>query len=350
MGGHVFLSYCRDDRDYVDELAAYLGESGVPVWFDDHLAPGDQWLNELRMRIEDADAVVVVMTPAAEQSDWVRIEIQQARDAGRPILPLLLDGRPFPSLHTTHYQDVSGRRLPGEAFLARLRSAPAAPPAGLPARMADIHPDQVADVIDVREDCATATTVLALLAQMLRALLNRRVPACSAAITIGAVKVVLPREYGRRGRIRPLRVDHKIASAYETAVSQACRAIGEVADDRALARGQLRDGRDRHRVADVVLGSAEVEARVRTALHATDQARVAARALAAEVYAIGVHVCGFDLSTLVVDDLERLDGFLWDSTTRWPRKLVDAVFERSITAGDGTMLIRTPTGSGRLNY
>jgi hypothetical protein len=125
-----------------------------------------------------------------------------------------------------------------------------------------------------------------------------------------------------------------------------CRAIGEVADDKALARGYLRDERDRPRRADLVLGSAGLDTRVLAAIRTVELAQVAARALAAEVYAIGVEVCGFDLSALVVDDLERLDGFLWDSTTRWPRKLVDAVFERSITAGNGTMLVRTPIGSG----
>ena len=130
MGGHVFLSYSRDDRDYVDKLVAYLGASAVPVLFDDHLAPGDQWLDDLRRGIEEAAAVVVLMTPAAEQSDWVQIEIQQAREAGRPILPLLLEGQPFRSLRSTRFLDVRGPRLPGEALLARLRSAPAAPPPG----------------------------------------------------------------------------------------------------------------------------------------------------------------------------------------------------------------------------
>ena len=316
--------------------------------FDDHRAPGDRWLNDLRCRIEDADAVVVVMTPAAEQSDWVRIEIRAGRDAGRPIVPLLLAGEPFRSLDATGYQDVSGRRLPGEAFLARLRSAPAARPAGRPVRIAGINPDSggrrhrrprgLRDRVDgARPDRADAAGCCRPGASPPGAAVDhdRRGQGGAAAA------------YGRRGRIRPFRIDDRIASAYETAVHQACRAIGELADDKALARGRGA-GQPGPAVAWPAWrsGRPTVDDRVRTAIRSVDQARAAARALAGEVYATGVDVCGFDLSALIVDDLERLDGFRWDSTTRWPRKLVDAVFARSITAGNGTMLVRPPIGSG----
>ena len=33
-GGHVFLSYSKDDRDYVSKLAEWLEGHGVKVWFD----------------------------------------------------------------------------------------------------------------------------------------------------------------------------------------------------------------------------------------------------------------------------------------------------------------------------
>jgi hypothetical protein len=337
MGGNVFLSYCRDDRNYVDKLVGFLGESGVPVWFDDHRAPGDQWLDELRRRVEEADAVVVVMTPAAEQSDWVRIEIQQACDTGRPILPLLLDGEPFRSLRTTQYLDVRGRRLPGEAFLARVRSAPTAPLTQRPVRMIVAGPDLVRDVIDVRADCETATSVLGLLARMVRVLradrADERTLHGPAATTIGAVKAVLPRQYGRPGRARPLRVDERFATDYATRVAEVLTAIRSIGGERGLARFVPLAERDR---------PAGLSIRLDRASRAIESARTAARALAGAVYCIGVDVCGLDLSALVVADLEQLDGFLWDSTTRWPRKLVDAIFERSISTGDGTMLIRTP--------
>jgi hypothetical protein len=204
-----------------------------------------------------------------------------------------------------------------------------------PPRLTTVRPDQVRDVIDVREDCATAATVLALIAQMIRVLLadrpEDRARHGSAAVTVGAVKVVLPARYGRPGRARPLKVDEAVSGGYEAAVEQVLTALAELGSDRALSRGHLRDR-----------PGAPRDERLRRALDLTGRALGATRALTAEVYATGVDVCGFDLSELVVNDLERLELFRWDSTTRWPRRLVDAVFERSISTGDGTMLIRSP--------
>lgn len=33
-GDHVFVSYSRDDRDYVNKLADWLEGHGVKIWFD----------------------------------------------------------------------------------------------------------------------------------------------------------------------------------------------------------------------------------------------------------------------------------------------------------------------------
>ena len=32
--GHVFISYSRTDRAYVDGLARFLSEAGLPCWYD----------------------------------------------------------------------------------------------------------------------------------------------------------------------------------------------------------------------------------------------------------------------------------------------------------------------------
>jgi hypothetical protein len=96
MSGHIFISY-RHGRDgaYVDALAAHLERGGLRVWFDREIVAGDRWIGLIRERVDTCAALVVVMTPDAEQSEWVAREIERADELRKPILPLLLEGRPF---------------------------------------------------------------------------------------------------------------------------------------------------------------------------------------------------------------------------------------------------------------
>jgi hypothetical protein len=206
----------------------------------------------------------------------------------------------------------------------------------MPARTAAVRPDEVRDVLDVRDDVLAALTVLALIARMLRELLadrpDRGYPLSAAAITVEAVKVALPLRCGRLGRACPLPADPVVVGDYELAVARVLTALDEI--DPPPVRPRRRPPSVGKRAGS--LGS------LRKAIRATDLARAAAQELSDELYAIGVDVCGFDLSELVVEELELIESFVWDSTTRWPRTLVDPVFARSVSNGDGTMTVRDP--------
>jgi len=106
----------------VERLAAYLAASGLPVWFDHEIISGHRWANVIREQIDTCGAVIVVMPPEADESDWVAREIAHADESGKPILPLLLKGRRFFSLANIQYKSVTGGEIPGPAFMARLRS------------------------------------------------------------------------------------------------------------------------------------------------------------------------------------------------------------------------------------
>jgi hypothetical protein len=203
-------------------------------------------------------------------------------------------------------------------------------------RTAMVRPDQVRDVLDVRDDAVAALTVLALIGRMLRELLadrpDRGYPLSAAAITVDAVKVALPMRCGRLGRNCPLPADPVVVGNYEAAAARVLTALADI--DPPPVRARRRPPGVGKRAGP--LGG------LRRAIRATDAARSAAQDLCDELYAIGVDVCGFDLSRLVVEELELIEGFVWDSTTRWPRVLVDPVFERSVSHGDGTMMVRDP--------
>src|SRR5262245_30142974 len=104
---HVFVSYAHGaDRAYVDRLARYLHERGVLVWYDRDIVVGERWKRIIPERIDSCAAFVVVMSPAAADSEWVSLEITQAKKTGRPIFPLLLDGKIFFELSNIQYEDV----------------------------------------------------------------------------------------------------------------------------------------------------------------------------------------------------------------------------------------------------
>ncbi len=120
MGGHVFISYSRDDLAYVRSLVEFFNSAGIDVWTDDTIDHGDRWAHTIRGQVDGCAALVPVMTPAAEASTWVEREIARAEEMGKPILPLLRSGQPFFRLANLQYDDVTTGGLPSQRFLDRL--------------------------------------------------------------------------------------------------------------------------------------------------------------------------------------------------------------------------------------
>jgi hypothetical protein len=120
MSRHAFVSYSRNDSAYVAQLVAWLDKKGVPIWSDAGIVYGSRWPAVVRDAVDGAGAVVVVMSPAAESSEWVDRELARAELKGLPVLPLLLAGDPFFRLGSTQYEDVRGGHMPREAFVRRI--------------------------------------------------------------------------------------------------------------------------------------------------------------------------------------------------------------------------------------
>jgi formylglycine-generating enzyme required for sulfatase activity len=120
MGDHVFISYSRKDQTYARKLADDLRRHSVEVWIDDRIDYGDRWWRTIVQAIRASAAFVVVMTPDSEESEWVEREVQLALRERKPIFPLLLRGKEFPLLITTHYADVTDGRMPPQDFYDRL--------------------------------------------------------------------------------------------------------------------------------------------------------------------------------------------------------------------------------------
>jgi hypothetical protein len=71
----VFISYAFPDKDLARRVADALRASGFQVWDDAQVSPGDNWAEQLGQALQDADAMVVLLTPNSLQSPNVSYEI-----------------------------------------------------------------------------------------------------------------------------------------------------------------------------------------------------------------------------------------------------------------------------------
>ena len=90
--GEIFVSYSREDISYARELIEYLRRERVTVWADDRIDFGDRWWRTIVKHLRNCVGMVVIMTPASEESKWVEREVLFADEEGKPIFPLLLQG------------------------------------------------------------------------------------------------------------------------------------------------------------------------------------------------------------------------------------------------------------------
>ena len=105
----VFISYSRKDIDFVRKLAGDLEKAGYDVWWDiTDLQGGDDWVNTIPQAISSSQYVIVVLTPASIDSEWVRKEYTQALSLRRKIIPLMLVPCSVPfALNTLNFVNFS---------------------------------------------------------------------------------------------------------------------------------------------------------------------------------------------------------------------------------------------------
>lgn len=98
----LFISHSSEDKAFVGKLHQQLAPHGVDGWIDSRqLRGGDVLWPAIAAAIEQASALLVVVSPSALQSKWVgkelqfALEVQKTRKAAGqsyPVVPLSLDG------------------------------------------------------------------------------------------------------------------------------------------------------------------------------------------------------------------------------------------------------------------
>src|SRR5437870_3250822 len=91
----VFLSHSSQDHAEARRLKEILTAHGIPVWFSPHKLVGAQlWHDEIGKALARCDWMMVLLTPAAVQSKWVKREVVYAAAEDRyddHVIPLLFE-------------------------------------------------------------------------------------------------------------------------------------------------------------------------------------------------------------------------------------------------------------------
>lgn len=75
----VFITYSKKDQALADKVVAALEDAGLNAWYDKYeIMPGENWAEKLAKGLRESDAMVVLLTPDALDSDLVRANIDFA--------------------------------------------------------------------------------------------------------------------------------------------------------------------------------------------------------------------------------------------------------------------------------
>ncbi|MGB8981806.1 MAG: toll/interleukin-1 receptor domain-containing protein [Anaerolineales bacterium] len=90
MSKDIFISYSRRDQEFVARLASDLDAQVAGVWFDQAtIQAGQKWHDEIMEGIRECKAFILVLSPDAMESRYVREEVNKALELGKTIFPVI---------------------------------------------------------------------------------------------------------------------------------------------------------------------------------------------------------------------------------------------------------------------
>lgn len=89
----VFISYASQDTLLARRISETLRASGLDVWDDTEILPGENWAAQVAKALQESQAMVVLLTPASLVSTHVKHEISYAlgnKDYNRRLIPVVV--------------------------------------------------------------------------------------------------------------------------------------------------------------------------------------------------------------------------------------------------------------------
>jgi hypothetical protein len=122
----VYISYSLENVDLMETMSKYLAEEHqLSIWADKRIDIGGNWKNEAEKMIAKSSCFLLLMSPSAKSSEWVRLELFYAANNRLPIFAALLEGNEQTAMPIkligTSYAKLTGDA--GEASLAKERLA-----------------------------------------------------------------------------------------------------------------------------------------------------------------------------------------------------------------------------------
>jgi hypothetical protein len=103
----VFISYSRDNKARVADIAAAVAAAGYEVWWDAELPPHRSYGDVITEKIGNAKAAIVVWSQASAQSEWVRAEADVARNQKKLVQTAIDDVMPPLPFNQIQFADLS---------------------------------------------------------------------------------------------------------------------------------------------------------------------------------------------------------------------------------------------------
>lgn len=90
----VFISYSRENKERVAQIAHAVQAAGYDLWWDAELPPHRSYGDVITEKIGSAKAAIVVWSHASAQSEWVRAEADVARNQKKLVQTAIDDVMP----------------------------------------------------------------------------------------------------------------------------------------------------------------------------------------------------------------------------------------------------------------
>ncbi len=91
---HIFISYCHDDVNYLEQLVLWLNSQGInstEIWYDHDIEAGKEWRKEITVALEESYAVVVILSKNSANRPYVIFEWAYAMGNGVEVIPAKFD-------------------------------------------------------------------------------------------------------------------------------------------------------------------------------------------------------------------------------------------------------------------
>jgi len=97
----VFISYSSKDEALASKLVESLEDAGLDAWYTKReVMPGDNWAEKIAAGLKESNAMVVLVTPDALESDSVQSSISYAlgeKAFSKRLIPVIVgDSADFP--------------------------------------------------------------------------------------------------------------------------------------------------------------------------------------------------------------------------------------------------------------